>query len=162
MVLADAGYWHGEQMDELTGRGITVLIPPDAAKRRGTRPGWDGGRYASCAASSKANPGALYRKRQVMIEPVFADTKFNRRIDRFLRRGRAAARSEWRTDHRHRQPAQALAPHHRPPRPPEPPGGRADRVPPTRTDRARTHRREALFTQQPPWEALAPASVRRV
>ena len=31
-----------------------------------------------------------------MVEPVFADTKFNRRIDRFLRRGRAAARSEWR------------------------------------------------------------------
>jgi hypothetical protein len=31
-----------------------------------------------------------------MIEPVFADTKFNRRIDRFLRRGRSAARSEWR------------------------------------------------------------------
>ena len=27
---------------------------------------------------------------------VFADTKFNRRIDRFLRRGRSAARSEWR------------------------------------------------------------------
>jgi hypothetical protein len=32
----------------------------------------------------------------VMTEPVFANTKFNRRIDRFLRRGRAACRSEWR------------------------------------------------------------------
>ena len=31
-----------------------------------------------------------------MIEPVFANTKFNRRIDRFQRRGRSAARSEWR------------------------------------------------------------------
>jgi hypothetical protein len=31
-----------------------------------------------------------------MIEPIFADTKFNRRIDRFLRRGRSAARCEWR------------------------------------------------------------------
>ena len=40
--------------------------------------------------------GALYRKRQGMIEPVFADTKFNRRIDRFQRRGRSACRSEWR------------------------------------------------------------------
>jgi hypothetical protein len=37
----------------------------------------------------------LYGKRQVTIEPVFANTKFNRRIDRFLRRGRAACRSEW-------------------------------------------------------------------
>jgi hypothetical protein len=39
---------------------------------------------------------ALYRRRAGMIEPVFADTKFNRKIDRFLRRGRAACRSEWR------------------------------------------------------------------
>jgi hypothetical protein len=31
-----------------------------------------------------------------MIEPVFAQVKFNRKIDRFQRRGRAAARSEWR------------------------------------------------------------------
>ncbi|MBW3653757.1 MAG: transposase [Actinobacteria bacterium] len=40
--------------------------------------------------------GELYAKRQTMIEPIFADTKFNRRIDRFLRRGRSAVRSEWR------------------------------------------------------------------
>lgn len=39
---------------------------------------------------------AVYRRRQQIIEPVFADTKFNRRLDRLLRRGRAAARSEWR------------------------------------------------------------------
>jgi hypothetical protein len=31
-----------------------------------------------------------------IIEPVFANTKFNRRIDRFHRRGRSAARTEWR------------------------------------------------------------------
>jgi hypothetical protein len=31
-----------------------------------------------------------------MIEPVFGDTKFNCKIDRFQRRGRAACRSEWR------------------------------------------------------------------
>ena len=40
--------------------------------------------------------GELYAKRQGMIEPVFAHTKFNRRMDRFQRRGRSAARSEWR------------------------------------------------------------------
>ena len=38
----------------------------------------------------------LYPKRTAMIEPVFAHTKFNRKIDRFQRRGRAACRSEWR------------------------------------------------------------------
>lgn len=31
-----------------------------------------------------------------MIEPVFANTKFNRGILRFMRRGKSAARSEWR------------------------------------------------------------------
>ena len=40
--------------------------------------------------------GELYAKRQGMIEPIFAQTKFNRRCDRFQRRGRSAARSEWR------------------------------------------------------------------
>jgi hypothetical protein len=38
----------------------------------------------------------LYVKRKTMIEPVFAQMKFNRRIDRFQRRGRSACRSEWR------------------------------------------------------------------
>jgi hypothetical protein len=38
----------------------------------------------------------LYRQRQQLIEPVFANTKFNRRFDRFHRRGRAAVRTEWR------------------------------------------------------------------
>ena len=97
VVLADAGYWHGEQIDELMGRGIPVLVPPDASRRNGSRPGWNGGRYAFMRTVLQSETGgALYRKRQQMIEPIFADTKFNRRIDRFQRRGRSAARSEWR------------------------------------------------------------------
>jgi hypothetical protein len=31
-----------------------------------------------------------------MVEPVFAQTKHNRRINQCLRRGRSVARSEWR------------------------------------------------------------------
>jgi Transposase DDE domain len=97
VVLADAGYWHHVQMQRLAGEGVTVLVPPDANKRGGARPGWDGGLYAFMRrALATERGGALYAKRQGMIEPVFADTKFNRRIDRFLRRGRAAARSKWR------------------------------------------------------------------
>src|ERR687896_577219 len=95
--VADAGYWHHDQMDAVASRGIQVLIPPDAGKRKGSRPGWDGGRYAFMRRVLETDPGRdLYGKRQGMIEPVFANTKFNRRIDRFLRRGRAACRSEWR------------------------------------------------------------------
>jgi transposase len=97
VVVADAGYWHHDQMDALAGRGLQVLIPPDAGKRRGARPGWEGGRYAFMRRVLDTDLGKqLYGKRQVTIEPVFANTKFNRRIDRFLRRGRSACRSEWR------------------------------------------------------------------
>jgi transposase len=97
VVLADAGYWHQVQMERLAGEGLTVLVPPDANKRADARPGWNGGRYAFMRRALATDAGgALYAKRQGMIEPVFADTKFNRRVDRFLRRGRAAARSEWR------------------------------------------------------------------
>jgi transposase len=97
VVVADAGYWHHDQMDALAGRGIKVLIPPDAGKRRGARPGWHGGRYAFMRRVLETDLGKqLYGQRQVTIEPVFANTKFNRRIDRFLRRGRSACRSEWR------------------------------------------------------------------
>ena len=97
VVLADAGYWHHVQMDAIVNRGMQVLIPPDAGKRKGERPGWNGGRYARMRELLATEyGGGLYAKRQGMIEPVFADTKFNRRCDRFQRRGRSAARSEWR------------------------------------------------------------------
>ena len=97
VVLADAGYWHRVQMQALAGDGISVLIPPDANKRKGARPGWDGGLYAFMRRVLATPAGAeLYRKRTAMIEPVFGHTKFNRKIDRFQRRGRAACRSEWR------------------------------------------------------------------
>jgi transposase len=97
VVLADAGYWHQVQMERLAAEGVTPLVPPDANKRAGTRPGWEGGLYAFMRrVLATDHGGALYARRKAMIEPVFADTKFNRRVDRFLRRGRAAARWEWR------------------------------------------------------------------
>ena len=74
-----------------------MLIPPDASKRKGSRPGWDGGLYAFVRrVLDSERGGELYRQRQPMIEPVFGHTKFNRGIDRFQRRGRAAVRTEWR------------------------------------------------------------------
>jgi Transposase DDE domain len=97
VVLADAGYWHQVQMERLMSEGVQVLIPPDANKRKGERPGWQGGLYAFMRrVLAGERGGELYARRQVMVEPVFANTKFNRRCDRFLRRGRSACRSEWR------------------------------------------------------------------
>jgi hypothetical protein len=53
------------------------------ASARGTRPGWDGGPYAFMRRVLETTLGnALYRNRQVTVEPVFAHAKFNRRIDR--------------------------------------------------------------------------------
>jgi transposase len=97
VLLADAGYWHGEQMQRIVDRGIQVLIPPDTGRRRTTRRNWDGGRYDEMRELLATDRGGeLYRKRQPMIEPVFAQTKFNRGLDRFRRRGRGAVRTEWR------------------------------------------------------------------
>ena len=97
VVVADAGYWNQEHMEAVVNRGIQIIVRPDAANRRSPRPGWEGGLYAFMRRVLQTELGGrLYRQRQAMIEPVLADTKFNRRIDRFVRRGRAAARSEWR------------------------------------------------------------------
>src|ERR687897_1365524 len=99
VLLADAGYWHQEQMERIMATGTQVLVPPDSSRRRGksTRPGWDGGLYAFMRRVLSTDRGSeLYGHRQPMIEPVFANTKFNRKITRFHRRGRAAVRTEWR------------------------------------------------------------------
>jgi hypothetical protein len=97
VVLADAGYWHKRQIENVVGRGIQVLIPPDSGLRTSARPGWDGGLYAFMRRVLSTDQGkALYRKRHVTVEPVFGQMKFNRRLDRFSRRGRSAVRSEWR------------------------------------------------------------------
>ena len=97
VLLADAGYWHGEQMERIVDRGVQVLIPPDTSRRRTTRRNWDGGHYdfmRRVLATDRG--GGLYRRRQPMVEPVFAQIKFNRGLDRFRRRGRGAVRAEWR------------------------------------------------------------------
>jgi transposase len=96
-VLADPGYWHKRQMENVVSAGIQVLIPPDSSLRKGARPGWNKGLYAFMRRVLETDHGrALYRKRMATVEPVFGQLKFNRGFDRFHRRGRAAVRSEWR------------------------------------------------------------------
>ena len=97
VTVADSGYWNEEQIDNVVSDGIQVLIPPDAGKRDTPRRGWNGGRYAFMRTVLAGDyGGGIYRRRKAMIEPVFAQTKHNRRINQFHRRGRSAARSEWR------------------------------------------------------------------
>jgi hypothetical protein len=96
-VLADAGYWHLEQMNSITGKGVPVLIPPDSTRRKQPRPGWTGGAYEFMRRVLSTEHGKeLYKRRAQLVEPIFGDTKHNRGFTRFARRGRRAVRTEWR------------------------------------------------------------------
>jgi hypothetical protein len=97
VVLADAGYWSNDHIDSLRERGITPIVAPDAERGNGPRKTRLGGPYDFMRGVLQSAKGKeLYLRRQVMVEPVFADIKQNRRAGRFKRRGRAAVRSEWR------------------------------------------------------------------
>ena len=74
-----------------------MLIPPASGKRKDKRPGWDGGGYAYMrAVLASDHAKELYRQRCQTVEPVFGHTKHNQGYSRFLERGRAAVRTEWR------------------------------------------------------------------
>jgi hypothetical protein len=94
-ALADAGFWNTDQIARLTDRGIRTLVSPDAGKRKA--PGLTRQRrkhYLEMRAQLATEEGkALYRQRQAIIEPVFAQTKHNRRIDRFQRSAERALRN---------------------------------------------------------------------
>ena len=117
VVLADAGYWSNDHIDPLRERGIVPIVAADTTRNR-PRKNRIGGPYDFMRRVIASDAGGgLYSKRQCMVEPVFAQIKANRRIDRFKRRGRAAARSEWRLIaathnllklHRHRLAAATL------------------------------------------------------
>ena len=98
IVLADGGYWNSPAIREVRVQGIDVLVPTQ--DRRRTRPRRLAPRQGEEARRieevlSTPDGQALYRRRQQIVEPVFAHTKCIRRADRFLRRGLAACQAEW-------------------------------------------------------------------
>jgi transposase len=98
IVLADGGYWNSPAISEVRGKGIEVLVPTQ--DRRRSRPRKLSARQGEEARRieevlSRPEGQALYRRRQQIVEPVFAHTKFIRRSDRFLRRGLVACQAEW-------------------------------------------------------------------
>jgi transposase len=58
VVLADAGYWHTEQIQRLTGRGLAVLVPPDAGKRKARARAGTAAYTPSCAECSRPTAAA--------------------------------------------------------------------------------------------------------
>jgi transposase len=96
VVLADAGYWSNDHIDALRARGVVPIVAPDTTRNR-PRKTRLGGPYDFMRRVLATERGEeLYSRRLGMVEPVFGQIKANRRIGRFKRRGRAAARSEWR------------------------------------------------------------------
>ncbi len=98
VVLADAGYWASDQIENLAARGMRPLVPPDGQNsKRSQGANRKGPRYDFMRRVIASETGrALYRQRKHAIEPVFGQIKHNRRITRFQRRGITACKSEWR------------------------------------------------------------------
>ena len=112
VVLADAGYWH--QVADCSGivdRRIQVIVPPDADKRKGDRPGWHGGLYAFMRRVLATDRGGeLYAQargddraglRAHEVQPAMRPLPTPRQIGVSV--GMAV-------DHRHPQPAEAPPP----------------------------------------------------
>lgn len=98
-VLADGGYWNNAHITALDNDGMNVIIPTRStvrtkARKLSPKQGPHAERIDRLLDTPEGK--ALYTRRQHMIEPVFANTKFNRGIRRFSRRGLAACRAEWR------------------------------------------------------------------
>jgi hypothetical protein len=97
-ILADGGYWNSTQVAATRARQIDVLVP--AKNRRRTQPrknapprGDEASRMEAILDTPEGQ--ARYRRRQQIVEPVFANIKYLRRIDRFHRRGLRACQAEW-------------------------------------------------------------------
>lgn len=97
-VAADAGYWNEHHIDEIVAhKHIPVLIAPDKGSRGTPRKTWTGGRSEWMRTVLKSEHGGQrYRKRRQTVEPLFGNTKHNKGVTRFLRRGRVKVRTEWR------------------------------------------------------------------
>jgi len=96
VVLADAGYWSNDHIDALRERGMIPIVAPDTTRNRPRKTRLGGPYDFMRRVLATEHGGELYSRRLGMVEPVFGQIKANRRIGRFKRRGRAAARSEWR------------------------------------------------------------------
>ena len=97
-VAADAGYWNEQHIDEVVAnKHIPVLVAPDKGSRGTPRKGWTGGRYDWMRTVLGSDHGReRYKKRKQTTEPAFGNTKHNKGVIRFHRRGRIKVRTEWR------------------------------------------------------------------
>jgi len=93
-VLADSGYWHIAQVMELQNDGVDALVQPRPFKPESLRRSTDSVAAKMTKRLTSPDGAADYRRRQQIVEPVFAHIKHLRAITRVLRRGRQAVQAE--------------------------------------------------------------------
>ena len=105
-VVADAGYLSDQNLAEADPAGPELLIATTSARKlraAARQGGAPRGRIPTAATPRQRmerklltrRAQALYRRRAQTVEPVFGQIKDARGIRRFMRRGLAACRSEW-------------------------------------------------------------------
>ena len=98
VVLADAGYFSVEALEDQTLQESEVLVSPDL-RRSLRRQGAAAGHRLATAMREKLGSEwgrRLYAARAGLVEPVFAQVKAIRGLRQFLVRGLEAVRWEWR------------------------------------------------------------------
>jgi transposase len=93
-VLADSGYWHSAQVSGLQDEGLDMLVCPRPWKPNATVKSKDPVAIAMAAKLATEHGAKDYRRRQQIVEPVFAHIKHLRGITRVLRRGKQAVQAE--------------------------------------------------------------------
>jgi transposase len=104
VLLADRGYYSDDNVTSVEPGDPQLLIATmrahklkkrTAVEQALSRPHRTNTSEEMTRRVTSPDGAALYRKRQHIIEPVFGDTKHNRGITRFQRRGLQACRAEW-------------------------------------------------------------------
>jgi transposase len=93
-VLADSGYWNVSHVSRLSDGGVEVLVQPRPWKPDALRKSREALARRMTERLTSPQGAARYRRRQQIVEPVFAHIKHIRGITRLLRRGRAAVQAE--------------------------------------------------------------------
>ena len=102
-VSADAGYWSEANVTDPGVAGIDLHIATGRQKH-GDPPGPIDEPLAAHASAKEAMRHrlrtaaghAIYKRRKAIVEPVFGQTKERRGFRRFIFRGTARVRAEWR------------------------------------------------------------------
>ncbi len=93
-VLADSGYWNIDHVCELQDDDLDVLVQPRPYKPASQRKSREPVAREMTERLSTPDGTVAYRRRQQIVEPVFAHIKYLRGITRLLRRGRHAVQAE--------------------------------------------------------------------